>query len=51
MMADISDAYIFWRITEGGTMEPFNSAMPPWKDILSEDQRWELVSFIRSLSE
>jgi mono/diheme cytochrome c family protein len=51
MMSDLTDAYIFWRITEGGTMEPFNSAMPPWKDILSEEQRWQLVSFVRSLSQ
>lgn len=51
MMEDLSEAYIFWRITEGGTMEPFNSAMPPWGDSLTEDQRWQLVSFVRSLSE
>lgn len=51
MMSDVSDAYIYWRVTEGGAMEPFNSAMPPWGEILSEDQRWQLVSFVRSLAE
>lgn len=50
MMEDLSDAYVFWRITEGGTMEPFNSAMPPWGDSLSEEQRWQLVSYVRSLA-
>lgn len=49
MMAEMSDGYIFWRITEGGSMEPFNSAMPPWGSAFSEDQIWQLVSFLRSL--
>lgn len=49
MMADMSDGYIFWRIAEGGTMEPFNSAMPPWESALSEEQIWQLVSFLRTL--
>lgn len=49
MMSDLSDAYVFWRITEGGIEEPFNSAMPPWGESLSEEQRWQLVTFVRSL--
>jgi cytochrome c553 len=51
MMMDMSDAYIFWRITEGGLMEPFNSAMPPWGESLSEDQIWQLVTYVRALAE
>lgn len=47
---DMSDAYIFWRIAEGGMMEPFKSAMPSWKGILSEEQIWNVVSFLRSLT-
>ena len=47
---DLSDAYLFWRISEGGTMNPFNSAMPAWKGIYGEEQIWQLVTFIRSLS-
>ena len=50
MMADLSDAYVFWRITKGGAMEPFNSDMPTF-EFFSEEQRWELVSFVRSLSQ
>ncbi len=49
MLADMSDGYIFWRITEGGSMEPFNSTMPPWGSTLSEDQLWQLVSYLRTL--
>lgn len=51
MMAGMSDAYLFWRISEGGAMEPFNSAMPAWGSTYDETQIWQLVSFIRTLSE
>ncbi len=46
----MSDAYLFWRIAEGGMMEPFKSAMPSWKGILSDEQIWDIVSYIRTLS-
>lgn len=45
----LSDAYMFWRISEGGLMAPFNSAMPAWKSILKEDQIWQVISYIRML--
>ncbi len=43
------DAYLFWRVSEGGTVEPFksaNSAMPAFKEILSEQQRWDVLNYI-----
>jgi mono/diheme cytochrome c family protein len=45
----LSDGYLVWRISEGGLMDPFNSAMPAWKSILSEDDRWQVISYIRTL--
>jgi mono/diheme cytochrome c family protein len=51
MMSDLTDGYLFWRVSEGGQMEPFNSAMPPWKAALSEEQRWQVISFIRSFTD
>ena len=51
LIRDLSDAYLFWRISEGGTMDPFNSAMPAWKGTYGDEQIWQLVTFIRSLSE
>ena len=45
----LGDDYMFWRISEGGAMEPFNSAMPTWKAVLSEDQRWDVINYVRSL--
>lgn len=46
---NLGDDFIFWRIMDGGSMAPFNSAMPAQKGILSEDQVWQLVTYIRTL--
>ena len=50
MMHELSDGYLFWRISKGGSMEPFHSAMPTWETGLTETQRWQVVSYIRTLS-
>ena len=51
MMVTLTDGYLFWRVTKGGVMEPFNSAMPSWEQGLTEEQRWQAISYIRTLSE
>ncbi len=51
MMAGMTDGYLFWRIFEGGTMPPFSSAMPAWGDPLTEDNIWQVISFIRTMAE
>lgn len=45
----LSEAYLFYRISEGGNFAPFNSAMPAWKDKLNETERWKVINYIRSL--
>jgi mono/diheme cytochrome c family protein len=45
----LGDDYLFWRISEGGAMEPFNSAMPAWKGPLTEEQRWHVINYVRAL--
>jgi mono/diheme cytochrome c family protein len=40
-----SDGAIFWKITTG------NSPMPSYKINLSEQQRWQLVDYIRKLQQ
>jgi len=42
------DDYIHWRIAKGGAFEPFNSSMPAWEGILSDDQIWQLVTYINT---
>jgi mono/diheme cytochrome c family protein len=51
MMEELSDGYLFWRVTKGGLMEPFNSAMKAWEMALTEEQRWQVISYVRTLSE
>jgi mono/diheme cytochrome c family protein len=46
-----SDAYLYWRIAEGGLMEPFNSLMPAWKGLLDEDQIWQIITYIRTMGD
>ena len=49
--AGLSDGYLFWRISEGGQMKPFSSAMPTWKNILNEDEIWEIIAFLRTIKD
>lgn len=46
---DLGDDFLFWRINEGGAMAPFNSAMPAWKGILTEEQIWQVIAYLRTL--
>lgn len=46
----LGDDFMFWRISEGGGMDPFNSAMPSWKTSLSKDQIWQVITYIRTLA-
>ena len=39
------DAYLFWRIYEG---KP-GTSMVPWRGILTDEQIWQVVAFIRTL--
>lgn len=51
LMEDMTDGALFWRVSEGGAFEPFNSAMPPWKDVLSEEQIWQVIAYLREFAE
>jgi mono/diheme cytochrome c family protein len=48
LAASVDDAYIYWRIAEGGA--GMRSSMPAWKSILTEDEIWMGVAFIRNLA-
>ena len=45
----LSDGYLFWRISEGGAGQSFTSAMPAWKSILKEEQIWQVIAYLRGL--
>jgi len=39
-----ADPYLFWFITNGRT------DMPPWGVILSENERWDLVNYVKTIA-
>lgn len=38
------DAYMFWSMAEGG--EAFDSAMPAFKELLDENESWQVLLFV-----
>src|SRR5438876_445944 len=52
-VAEMRDNYWFWRVSEGGQVEPFKgkgSAMPPWKSQLSVEERWAVMAYQHTFS-
>mgnify|MGYP001825701568 CR=1 FL=1 len=45
----LSDAYLFWRISEGGQGDPLQSSMPAWKAVLDEEARWDVINYVQAL--
>ena len=46
-----NDAYLFWRVSEGGKAKPFaaiKSAMPAFKNVLSEAERWAVLAYVHN---
>ena len=43
-MWDQTDGELFWKISNG------KGTMPTFKGVLTEEQRWQVVNYIRSLS-
>lgn len=50
-IAQLQEAFLFWRITTGGPGlpkegTPWNSAMPVWHEMLDEEQVWDVITFL-----
>lgn len=45
LQAVAADDFLYWRIAEGSP----GTSMPPWKNIMTEEQIWQIVAFIRTL--
>jgi len=43
-----TDGFLMWTITEGGGK--LGTAMPAFKDVLSERERWRIILYLRTLS-
>lgn len=46
----LGDDYLYWRVSEGGSHDPFNSAMPAWESAFDETARWDVINYLRALS-
>jgi hypothetical protein len=44
-MPTATDGYVYWTIAEGGV--PVGTAMPPFKNLLKEDEIWKLILYLR----
>jgi len=50
-IAMLQEAYLFWRIAKGGPglpkeSTPWNSVMPAWEDRLTEEQIWQVITYL-----
>ena len=50
-IAQLQEAFLFWRITTGGPGlpregAPWSSAMPVWHEMLKEQEVWNIVTFL-----
>lgn len=53
MIDEMAGNYWFWRVSEGGVVEPFRSQgsiMPAWKDTLSVEDRWAVIVYQHTFS-
>lgn len=51
VLSRLREAYVFWRIATGGAglpkeSAPWESAMPDYEEILTEEQTWQVISFL-----
>lgn len=50
-IAQLQESYVFWRVSKGGPglpeeSAPWNSAMPRWETMLTEEERWKVILFL-----
>ncbi len=50
-IAQLTESYVFWRIAKGGPGlpregQPWNSAMPAWEEILTQEEIWAVTLFL-----
>lgn len=50
-IAQLTESFVFWRIAKGGPGlpregAPWNSAMPAWEDLLTEEEIWSVIMYM-----
>jgi mono/diheme cytochrome c family protein len=54
-IAQLTESFVFWRIAKGGPGlpregAPWNSAMPAWEDLLTEEEIWSVIIYMYAQS-
>jgi mono/diheme cytochrome c family protein len=54
-IAQLTESFVFWRIAKGGPGlpregAPWNSAMPAWEELLTEEEIWAVIIYIYAAS-
>ena len=54
-IAQLEETYVFWRVSTGGPglpdgATPWNSSMPVWQDLLTEEEIWQVIAYIYDAS-
>ncbi|MBI2559695.1 MAG: c-type cytochrome [Planctomycetes bacterium] len=54
-IATVVEAFVFWRVKEGyaalpSASTPWDSAMPVWKDDLSDDEIWKIITALYEIT-
>jgi mono/diheme cytochrome c family protein len=49
-MSQMNDGYLYWRTVEGGKHAPFKSKMPAYKNVLTEKEVWQVLSYAHAFS-
>ena len=47
----LQESFVFWRVSKGGpgmpgSGHPWNTAMPAWEKMLTEDELWKAILWI-----
>lgn len=50
-IVQLTESFVFWRIAKGGPglpreATPWDSAMPAWEDLLTEDEIWQVIIYL-----
>jgi mono/diheme cytochrome c family protein len=49
--ANDDDDRIFWIVSEGGVPAGKSEDMKPWKDTLSQDEIWQVITYMRTIKQ
>jgi mono/diheme cytochrome c family protein len=49
VLATVQDDFVFWVVNEGGAPAGLSPSMASYKGVLSEDEIWQVVAYIRTL--